>query len=129
MKFREQPEKRLDGDLGLASHTAISMVPTATERSPGPPGFSLVIMAAKTRSIVFFACLIQKRGSFGLQDARGKTLPDQVTLAVAAIGVKSITNHNLLFVPDDVGDDRHQAGGHLGEVYVGVYQSATKSAG
>ena len=36
--------------FATASHTAMSIVPTATERSPWPPGFSLVIRQAQMRS-------------------------------------------------------------------------------
>ncbi len=36
--------------FATTSHTAMSIVPTATERSPCPPGFSLRIMQAQTLS-------------------------------------------------------------------------------
>ncbi len=54
-----------------------------------------------------------------LEDARREALPDQATLAVAAIRVEPVAHHSAA-IPNHVGDDGDERQGHLGEVYVGV---------
>src|SRR5450830_993654 len=87
--------------LATASHTAMSMVPMATERSPWPPGFSLVNMQ--------FQILCGSR-----------LLPLSSTrLAGSAVGIEAVADHRLA-IADDVGDHCHQAQRHLAEVDIGV---------
>ena len=59
--------------LATASQTAMSIVPTATERSPWPPGFSFVIIAAQILcGIEVLAVIVEQRSGVGLQQARAK---------------------------------------------------------
>jgi hypothetical protein len=63
--------------FATASHTAMSMVPTATERSPCPPGFSLRISVCPDAvGIEIVAGVVQQRPD-RLPAARREALADQ----------------------------------------------------
>jgi hypothetical protein len=62
---------------------------------------------------------VQQAGGIGLADAAGEAFADQPALAVAAVGVEAVADDRPA-VAHRVGHHRHQAGGHLGEVDVGV---------
>ncbi len=80
--------------FATASHTAMSIVPTATERSPWPPGFSLIIMRRPDLvRIEIVAGLVEQRLRIGLQQPRREALADQAALAVAAVGIEAVADH------------------------------------
>ena len=80
--------------FATASHTAMSIVPTATERSPWPPGFSLRHQAGPDAvRIEIFAAVVEQRARVRLQQARREALADQAALAVAAIRVEAVADH------------------------------------
>jgi hypothetical protein len=88
----------------------MSMVPTATERSPWPPGFSFDISVA---------VLVKQRIRIGFHQPRRETLADQSALPVAAIGIEAISDHALA-VAHDIGDDGNQARRHFSEIDIGI---------
>ena len=98
----------------------MSSVPTATERSPCPPGFSLAIIAAQTRSgsrlSPASSCRLCR---IGFEQPRSETLADQAALPVASVGVESVAD-DAVPIANDIGHERDQARGHLGKVDIGV---------
>ena len=98
----------------------MSMVPTATERSPWPPGFSFCIMVAQMRSGSRLSPESFRSVSGSASSRRGsKALADEAALAVAAVGVEAVADHRLA-VADDIGDHGDQRTGHFGEIDVRV---------
>ena len=98
----------------------MSIVPIATERSPWPPGFSLVNIVFQILCGSRLSPLSSTSDAgVGFQDARDEALAHQLALAVAAVGVEAVADHRLA-VADHVGDDGHEAQRHLAEVDVGV---------
>jgi hypothetical protein len=87
----------------------MSMVPTATERSPWPPGFSIEIVAG----------LVEQRFGIGFGQPRREALTDQAALPVTPIGIEAVADHRLA-VAHHVGDDGDQARRHPGEIDIGV---------
>ena len=72
----------------------MSSVPTATERSPWPPGFSLAIIAAQARSgSIFSPVASSKSFGIGFEQARREALADQPALAVSAVGIEAVADH------------------------------------
>ena len=98
----------------------MSSVPTATERSPWPPGFSFVITTAQMRNGSRFAPASSSRSPDRLPAGAGRQpLAHQRALAVAAIGIEAVADHRLA-VAHHVGHHRDDRTGHLREVDVGV---------
>ena len=94
--------------LATASHTAMSIVPTATERSPWPPGFSFFISVAQIRSGSKLSPLASSRGvGRGLTQARREAFADQTTLAIAAVRIEAVADDRDA-VTVHVGDDGHE---------------------
>ena len=80
--------------FAIASQTAMSSVPTATERSPWPPGFSLVIIAAQILcGIEVVAGLVEQARRVGFEDAVAEAFADEAALAVAAVRVEAVADH------------------------------------
>src|SRR5258708_7387 len=98
----------------------MSMVPTATERSPWPPGFSFDISVVQilSGSRLSPASLSSVFGSASISPRR-ETLADQSALPVAAIGIEAVTDHPSA-VAHNIGDDGNEARRHLGEIDTGV---------
>ena len=72
----------------------MSIVPTATERSPWPPGFSLVIIVAQILcGSRFSRAIVDKRLRIGLEEPRHEALADQTTLTVATVGIEAVADH------------------------------------
>ncbi len=65
------------------------------------------------------AGIIEQRFGRGFEQARGESLANEATLAIASIGVEAIADDTAA-VADHIGDDRDQRAGHFGEVDVGV---------
>ena len=107
--------------FATASQIAMSMVPTATERSPWPPGFSFCIIAAQHVVRIEVVAGRRRAATAGSASSRrgAKALADQPALAVAAVGVEAVAD-DALAVALDVGDDGDEARRHLGEVDIGV---------
>ena len=68
------------------------MVPTATERSPWPPGFSFCIMAAQARWGSRRPFVVEQGGRGGFEEAGGEAFADQAALAVAAVAVEAVAD-------------------------------------
>ena len=99
----------------------MSIVPTATERSPWPPGFSLRHHRGPDRGRGRGCRRWRRAGSAGSASRMrgGEALADQAALAVAAVGVEAVADDRLA-VAHDVGDHGDEARGHLAEIDVGV---------
>ena len=83
----------------------MSRVPTATERSPWPPGFSFFIMVAQMRSGSRLSpAIVEEALGRRLEDTRREALADQATLAVAAVRVEPVADDPAA-VAHHVGDD------------------------
>ena len=55
----------------------------------------------------------------GFQNAIPEPLTDQAPLTVTAVGVEAVAD-NAASVPDDIGDNCHQTGGHFAEIDIGI---------
>jgi hypothetical protein len=64
--------------FATASQTAMSMVPMATERSPWPPGFSLVNMQSQTLCGSRLSPRRSPASRIGFEDARDEALAHQL---------------------------------------------------
>ena len=102
-----------DGDRALAMPTGLLV-----GEHGGPDLVGVQVLAAG----------VHQRFGIGFHDARDESLAHQLALTVAAVGVEAVADHRLA-IANHVGDDGHQAQGHLAEVDVGVADGGTDRDG
>jgi hypothetical protein len=103
--FGEQAKQRLAGDLATASHTAMSMVPTATSARHGRPAFSFDIIVAQILSgIEIIAGGVTQRFRISFQQARREALRISPPCPVRPLELNAVADHAPA-VAHHVGDD------------------------
>jgi hypothetical protein len=97
----------------------MSMVPTATERSPSSRLFVLHQGLPDAVGIEILFGIGKERLGGRLKQAGSEALADESALAVAAVGVEAVADDRGA-VANDVCDDCYERAGHLGEIDVRV---------
>ena len=86
----------------------MSTVPTATERSPWPPGFSFVIITAQAFSGSMIRSVgIEKSGRRRAKQTRDHPLAQNTLLRIAAVRMKPVAD-DWFAIADDIAYERQQ---------------------
>jgi len=120
LAFGDEAEEGLAGDLGRR-------VPYRhVERSDGDRALAVASRLLVRHHggpdpvrIEIAAALVEKALGRRLQDAVAEALADEAALAVPSVRVEAVAD-DAPPVAHDIGDDRHEARGHLREIDVGV---------
>ena len=97
----------------------MSTTPTATDRSPCPPGFSLRIIASQAAVGDRPPASSRRLSAVGLEESRQDAAAQDLARGVAAVGVEPVA-HDRLAVDHDVAHQREDRAVHRREVDEGV---------